>query len=615
MIEIEEDDFIMNNSNSASQEREVPTEGMEEELARIPDIKIRNGFTENDDAIHDFSPVFSQIGNTPEIPNMQTMDATKEKSGENRDILSKFNKKKTELRKKSGNQVKLEKKDSFLELMQPHVTKKPTSKVDKKELMCEVHKGSYYEYYCNDCKTLICTHCLFQTHNGHNLVQFSDVINDVSKSVEQFRNTINKARKTISEQTEFGERSLAILEKQKDIQMDKIERSFTKIQQLVKERKSDLKKFYNNSYNEEKKRISDQLKTIKKDIIKIESIEKTWEKAISIIKSRSTLYLLKRIDYIDGFISSYHSYMAGIYKGQNFDLDNFKLNNKLRCKEVPIEDISAAIKRICFYYKKSRMEDNTYFNSNVPADPIEKEAFRLTKSPNLKTNPFAKPPLHVNSDSERVKSDLKYLYRTNKIPSLKHNKKGRNQVQKRSSPLIMNAGRKISSVGDSSKEDATITMLDRYKSVQKGPESLANSSDHMSTKKFALTDVNKQRVRSEDKLKIPPPSFLTNPDQTTKALQYLVNISDRLQTLNGTLEKMKEENNALKKLEERKNLEKGELPKLKSVSGDTQKHVVKKNSQLRYRIDRPKQGKLQIKKVDGNKLKSSAMKVSDIGKK
>lgn len=63
--------------------------------------------------------------------------------------------------------------------------------------------------------------------------------------------------------------------------------------------------------------------------------------------------------------------MAGIYKGQNFDLDNFKLNNKLRWKEIPIEDISAAIKRIWFYYKKSRMEDNTYFNSNAPTGTIK----------------------------------------------------------------------------------------------------------------------------------------------------------------------------------------------------------------------------------------------------
>jgi hypothetical protein len=46
------------------------------------------------------------------------------------------------------------------------------------------------------------------------------------------------------------------------------------------------------------RRIDKESIPLKKDIIKIESIEKTWDKAITIIKQKSTLYLLKRLDYI-----------------------------------------------------------------------------------------------------------------------------------------------------------------------------------------------------------------------------------------------------------------------------------------------------------------------------
>jgi len=122
--------------------------------------------------------------------------------------------------------------------------------------------------------------------------------------------------------------------------MDKIDRSFAKMQQMLRNRKMDLKKYYNINYEHEKQRIEKEKIPIQKDIIKLETIEKTWEKAINIIKSRSNLYLLKRLDYIgrvkpspkylDGFITSYQTYLASIYKGENFDLENFKLSNKLR---------------------------------------------------------------------------------------------------------------------------------------------------------------------------------------------------------------------------------------------------------------------------------------------
>ena len=54
-------------------------------------------------------------------------------------------------------------------------------------------------------------------------------------------------------------------------------------------------------------------------------------------------------------------------------------------------------------------------------------------------------------------------------------------------------------------------------------------------------------MKSEDKMSRLTPSFeFGDPKDAQKALHYLVNISDRLQTLNGTIEQMKEDNNALK---------------------------------------------------------------------
>ena len=55
------------------------------------------------------------------------------------------------------------------------------------------------------------------------------------------------------------------------------------------------------------------------------------------------------------------------------------------------------------------------------------------------------------------------------------------------------------------------------------------------------------RVHSEEKFKRNTPKFeFSDPEETKKALHYLANISNRLETLNGTLASMKKENNALK---------------------------------------------------------------------
>lgn len=80
--------------------------------------------------------------------------------------------------------------------------------------------------------------------------------------------------------------------------MSNIDRAFGKIQQMIRERKSELIKWYNTNFDKEKKRLHKENLTLKEDVGKIETIEKTWEKALLIIKNRSTIYLLKRVDYI-----------------------------------------------------------------------------------------------------------------------------------------------------------------------------------------------------------------------------------------------------------------------------------------------------------------------------
>ena len=51
--------------------------------------------------------------------------------------------------------------------------------------MCEKHSDREIEFYCNDCKVLVCSRCMFFDHNGHQLSLLDDILPGLENEMDR----------------------------------------------------------------------------------------------------------------------------------------------------------------------------------------------------------------------------------------------------------------------------------------------------------------------------------------------------------------------------------------------------------------------------------------------
>ena len=71
------------------------------------------------------------------------------------------------------------------------ITEFSTQKTEFLELRyCSEHKEKRFECFCGDCKIPICTECIIESHNGHNIQKFTAVRDDLQKKKDEIEENL-----------------------------------------------------------------------------------------------------------------------------------------------------------------------------------------------------------------------------------------------------------------------------------------------------------------------------------------------------------------------------------------------------------------------------------------
>lgn len=66
------------------------------------------------------------------------------------------------------------------------------------EVMWDNHPEKEIEYFCNDCKLLVCSRWMFLEHNGHNLSLLDDILPKLEKEMSNQFSRSEEASERIS---------------------------------------------------------------------------------------------------------------------------------------------------------------------------------------------------------------------------------------------------------------------------------------------------------------------------------------------------------------------------------------------------------------------------------
>ncbi|CAI2385357.1 unnamed protein product [Moneuplotes crassus] len=119
----------------------------------------------------------------------------------------------------------------------------PTSQINKDNL-CEIHSMKEVEYYCKDCKALICPECMFSDHNGHNFILIEDAVRSLSNEMNNLFTSYDQLRSLEASKSARNDRNVKEiqnkLELNKNTQIKFIRQGFDKIVEALVQRKNDL---------------------------------------------------------------------------------------------------------------------------------------------------------------------------------------------------------------------------------------------------------------------------------------------------------------------------------------------------------------------------------------
>jgi hypothetical protein len=66
--------------------------------------------------------------------------------------------------------------DQSIVLPSPHEDSQPAN---MKNVYCPRHMDKIIEYFCKQCTGVVCVKCIFDEHNGHDLVQIEEMANSL----------------------------------------------------------------------------------------------------------------------------------------------------------------------------------------------------------------------------------------------------------------------------------------------------------------------------------------------------------------------------------------------------------------------------------------------------
>ncbi len=108
-------------------------------------------------------------------------------------------------------------------------------------VFCPRHSDKPIEYFCKQCSVTVCVKCMFDEHNGHELIQIEEMSNSLKQNVLDLQKMLVNAHRLNDENQKLVDQVKEELNRLKFQQMKNIDKGFAELQKKLEDKKSEIK--------------------------------------------------------------------------------------------------------------------------------------------------------------------------------------------------------------------------------------------------------------------------------------------------------------------------------------------------------------------------------------
>lgn len=137
---------------------------------------------------------------------------------------------------------------------------------------CTRHIEKKVEYFCKTCSDTVCARCIFDEHNGHELVQIEDMATSLKQNVLDLQKMILNASRLNEENSKLLDQTRDELARLKQQQLKNIDKGFADLFRKLDEKKMELKAEFDKKFRSEEQRLLTKMSMIASNFEEITNI-------------------------------------------------------------------------------------------------------------------------------------------------------------------------------------------------------------------------------------------------------------------------------------------------------------------------------------------------------
>lgn len=234
---------------------------------------------------------------------------------------------------------------------------------------CVKHKEKEIEFFCQTCTTVVCSLCIFETHNGHHLTLLEDMSTIIKNNVKDFGKILKNLEKVNEDNQTNAESKLDDVDKQKQTQITMVTKSFDEILKKIEEKKTSIIEEFNNKYFHEIKRFKKIQTCLQSNQGQIERIAHINEELTKNFEKFSDAKILKKIDEFTSFLHKSAMDIKRLYKTEISLKAELIIDPAMKPIPINISELIHLLekidpKTICYPIDDSSLEETDTSNNN-----------------------------------------------------------------------------------------------------------------------------------------------------------------------------------------------------------------------------------------------------------
>ena len=214
------------------------------------------------------------------------------------------------------------------------------------ELCCTLHKDKQIEYYCQSCKSPVCSICMFETHNGHRLVMLSDELDHYKNLIQSLKQSLTDLNRKNKDKLDLITENIDTLQIQKQNQIKIVLKLFNDITTKIEQKRDLVISGFDQKYEMTLDKIENIKKTIQCNQNELHIILNAVDGLLKSFDELSQEIMIKKIDSIINFITKSSTDIETCIKKQNVYMKKFEKVSKLNIIPVNAKHLMELLDKI-----------------------------------------------------------------------------------------------------------------------------------------------------------------------------------------------------------------------------------------------------------------------------